>query len=181
LPRTKKEIDKLEFIQMEIENYEIAIGEFGDWLNKNNLILYPDEFSFLSIYEAHFFVYKSTNYPTDLVYIGNFDLLPPADGYIALDVDTISFQAWENVNINLIKCYNLYNKKDKSIYNVEFSNTRQKNYKINKKIANFVDWHSKQILEKYGDEIGKILNDEPYIAESETYVGSDEEPDEWKK
>ena len=34
------------------------------------------------------------------------------------------------------------------------------------------------LFEKYGEELEKYFENEPYIEESETYVGGDEEPEE---
>ena len=114
-------------------------------------------------------------YPEDIVYLGNFDIKPPAKEYIWDDTKYYGVIVLEEVDTELIERYKTYNLRDPKIYNHELAEIRRNNYRMDKQIFEEVERHSKEILEKYGDEINKILENEPYIEDSLTYVGSDEE------
>lgn len=120
--------------------------------------------------------------PNDLIYLGNYNVTPPQNEYIAYNIAYTTVKFWDRIDDDLIQCYYQYNKKDKSIFNQKESELKKKNYLEHKRIEdnfyNNIEKFEKMLFEKYGDELEKYFENEPYIEESETYVGGDEEPEE---
>ena len=174
IPKSEEEINKLEYIQLGIEDEITAIDDQKkEYARKQTL--YPDEFGYVPLYRESFMPLSERKYPEDIVYLGNFDITPPAKEYIWDDSKYYRVIVLEEVDTELIERYKTYNLRDTKIYNHELAEIRRNNYRMHQQILEEVERHSKEILEKYGDEINKILENEPYIEDSLTYVGSDEE------
>lgn len=77
LPKTKEELEKLEYIKASRNGYLLEKTRFP----KETKNLYPDKYHLIYKY---LFVIKSFKYkvPEDLIYIGNFNLEPPQNEYI---------------------------------------------------------------------------------------------------
>lgn len=173
LPSSLEEMNKLEYVQVGIEDYIYAQdNQKENCLDKQ--ILYPDEFGYLPIFREGFVPISERNYPQDLKYLGNYDLDLPKYEYVLNEDSILSTTFWRDVDTTLIENYLKYNKKDISIYNHELAERRKKNYLLNKKIHEQVVKHSEWLMENYGDEIEEILANEPYTDDSLTYVGMDE-------
>ena len=182
LPTTLEEINSLEYIQTNIEYYDKAIDNYQNWINQNGMILCPDEFQYLYIFQSVIIPLMNSKYPNDLIYLGNYNVTPPQNEYIAYNIAYTTVKFWDRIDDDLIQCYYQYNKKDKSIFNQKESELKKKNYLEYKRIEdnfyNNIEKFEKMLFEKYGDELEKYFENEPYIEESETYVGDDEEPEE---
>lgn len=174
LPNSLEEMNKLEYVQVGIEDYIYA----QDNQKENSIdkqILCPDEFGYLPIFREGFIPTSERNYPEDLIYLGNYDLDLPKFEYILNEDCILSTTFWRDVDTVLIENYLKYNKRNPSIYNHELAERRRKNYLLNKKIHEQVEKHSEWLIANYGDEIEKILAEEPYTEDSLTYVGPNDE------
>ena len=133
LPKTKEEIDALEFIKIKYrhfytrylpikadENYEDGV------IRQKDRKFYPDEFNYLYYYIFEVVVLKRSSVYKELVYLGNFDIKLPKDDYRSADGDERLFFLKE-LKDELYKCYNKYNLRKSNIYEKESMTEIKKN------------------------------------------------------
>lgn len=182
IPTTLEEIEALEFVQIRCVHFENRYGAVCpcpkdvEWVEKNHIQFYPDEFEYLKDFQTNIIPSKG-KYPEELTYIGNFDITPPEEEYIAPDPVYIDLNLWEDIVPVIIQRYQLYNKRDKMIYNHESAFKEKMRCLMERQLLEKVTEYFQNMSEEKRREWEESL---PYIEESETYVGGDEEPEEWK-
>ena len=178
LPKSKEEIDKLEFIKTGWNGY---IFEH---------YFYPEETKGLTS-DKYMFIYQyileinAAKYqvPQELIYLGNFDIKLPSNEYIPYSqFYGVLFSFWNynwdykwDVTDKLIECYQNYNLRKSSLFSKEFQDNylehQQKEIEI--KIEN--DKRTKEVLEMYNKGLLTMFDNEKRTNNSLTYVGNEPE------
>lgn len=119
IPKTREEIEKLEYIQASILDSndfsdKFIIDAHGKWQNRD---FETDEYGYLPIYRFELINTSKRVIPKKLNYIGNFpDLTPPNKEFVMEIKENICPVYWRNVEETILKKYFLYNKKENVIY-----------------------------------------------------------------
>ncbi len=122
IPKTKEDIDKLEYIQTSFTKYEdrflpingaIPISE--QIREKDKIDYKRDEFGQLPEYRIAIIATSSKMIPQNLIYIGNFkDLNPPKNEFVPHTKLSISSAYWKDIESRLVNKYFYYNKRSKT-------------------------------------------------------------------
>lgn len=175
LPQSKEELENAEYIQTGITCWEKRYGpilpnvtaEKKRREERDKIKFYPDEFGYMKNFQIALRPRHRT-LPTNLEYIGNFELSLPQEEYQYTDEISIDFQLWDICEEHLIDCYKKYNLKDPEIYNME---TAMMSRKFAEDMDNIVCNYFREI-----EQNPPIRGKEPrFVRDSLTYVGNDEE------
>ena len=123
LPKTKEEIDALEFIKVDfIHFYEryfpLKGGEtYAECVERQlQKKFYPDEYDYLYYYLFEVELLKRSRVYKELIYLGNFDIVPPIDDYTNGNEQLFFLKELKD---ELYKCYTNYNLRESSVYNMQ--------------------------------------------------------------
>lgn len=126
LPKTREEIEELEYVQTWLVLWEERFLPLMSWPEmeselerRKNMTYYPDEFGYLSQYLITIVVTLKRQVPENFQYLGNYMISPPKDEYIPFDMVNTGCESFKNITSVLVADYIRYNKKDPSIYNME--------------------------------------------------------------
>ncbi len=120
LPKTEKDINELDYIQVSNENYEHAFNRPGDFIeaeikynnSMKNLLL---EYDFLPIYYLEIYNSSKRALPKSLIYIGNMPkILVPKIEYIPFNNDFVCGVFWKCFEKFMIDNFVGYNIKGKN-------------------------------------------------------------------
>ena len=115
IPKTREELEKLEYIQASVLNSndfsdKFIIDAHGKWKNRD---FEADEYGYLSIYRFQLISTSKKSIPKKLSYIGNFlNLTPPDKEFIMEIKENIRPIDWKKVEEDVLTKYFLYNKRD---------------------------------------------------------------------
>ena len=168
-----EEVNNLEYIitqvQHELMKYMPLPGanvSFKDHKKKRDKIkVYPDEYGYLYSCISEIFPLNK-NIPKDLIYIGNVVLDLPKYEYIPFsDYGYKGMFKWENIEKEIINCYELFNLEKSKMFSKEVAESRKR------EMLDLIEFHKK--LEKI--DFSKIkFADEEEIEDSLTYVGGED-------
>ena len=119
IPKTREELEKLEYIQASVLNSndfsdKFIIDAHGKWKNRD---FEADEYGYLSIYRFQLISTSKKSIPKKLSYIGNFlNLTPPDKEFIMEIKENIRPIDWKKVEEDVLTKYFLYNKRESVIY-----------------------------------------------------------------
>ena len=175
LPKTKEELEKLEYIKIYSEGYLLEKTRFP----KETKNLYPDKYHLIYKY---LFVIKSFKYkvPEDLIYIGNFNLEKPINEYIPVSQHHgVLYSFWNEkyskIVEKLLNSYEWLNLKKSTIFTKEGQKQFLYNQKENIKVWQEIDDFIVQ-LKKVNKSINETNSKTKEIQKNgfETYVGGSE-------
>ena len=137
LPKTKEEIDNLEFIITSMTVWENRflplMGGYQEMIKdleeKKKVKFFPDDFGYLHAYRFALIAFNRKYVPEELEYLGNFEVTPPKDEYIPFCEQSINTYRWENLFDNLLERYKLYNLRQSIMYEKEYSENLHKENK----------------------------------------------------
>jgi len=144
LPKTKKEIEKLEYVIVnytpeELKYFPINTKlQYEDWVEKNkDFKTYPDEYGYLytSLFSLNKLKYKDKN----VFYLGNFSIKEPQKEFLSILNNKIEmFQFNKDLVNELCRRYHDYNLKEYNIYkeknNKKIRENARNDIKIHKEI-----------------------------------------------
>lgn len=149
LPKTKDEIEELEYVQTWLVLWEERFLPFvsgpeleNEIERRKNMTYYPDEFGYLSQYLISVIVTSKRQVPKNFQYLGNYMISSPKDEYVPFDLGNTCCEYFKNITSVLVADYIRYNKKDPSIYNMEHAQRIRK-------IAKEVHEGAIEILKQY--------------------------------
>jgi hypothetical protein len=136
LPACKEDFDRLEYVQTSSSTFDLSVEEFRpaerslteeELLRKSEQIkseLKFDGYGYLPSFRIRLLSTSKKIIPKKLVYVGNFtDNAPPEIEYVRKSKASISALPWEKFNktieIDLIKKYLNFNKRQARIYNLK--------------------------------------------------------------
>lgn len=131
LPKTKEELEKLEYVITRLTLWEERFIPYSsrskeqleqEKEEKSKTAFYPDEFGNLNNYLFSLMLVRKSKVPSDLKYLGNFELTPPKDEYIPFTEFNINLFLPEKLQKGIIKGYELYNKRKSLLYDMGYSN-----------------------------------------------------------
>ncbi len=178
LPKTKDEIDELEYIKTNYYGYLFECNRYP----KETQNLKPDKYNYIYTYLFQIWSPKF-RIPEDLIYIGNFNIKEPNDEYIPHSQHYgILFELWkndsDNITDDLIKSYKWFNLKKNTAYSKEIQNENLERQKRDLKFYKKLDKLQEEIAGSNGKEILKSLgidiDKEIKKNNSLTYVGKEE-------
>ena len=122
LPKTKEKIDALEFIKVDfIHFYERYLplkgGEtYAECVERQlQKKYYPDEYDYLYYYLFELALLKRSRIYKELIYLGNFDIIPSIDDYTNGHEKLFFLKELKD---ELYKCYINYNLRKSSVYDM---------------------------------------------------------------
>ena len=124
IPKTKEEIDELEFVISGAKCIENAYYPLMGGIPYDKLVesrsfqkLYPDEYGYLN--EYLYMLFYSRKYPIpDFEYLGNFDVKVPKDEFISFGCDMFSLCFHQAID-RFLESYEMYNKRSLEMYTPE--------------------------------------------------------------
>ncbi len=162
------ELNKLEYIKVNFFWYEDwdyyierkNLYKLNNYVNKYNMI-------FLNVIElANYSKRKTKEFYDKLIYLGNYDLVPPKNEFYPEYLYHIrrEFLILDRFQENMINSYEWFNKEKSDTFNEEFSKKQNAIVKGAKILIN-------DYLDKYSKSEDKICKVEGKIKDSLTYVG----------
>ena len=178
LPKTKEEIDKLEYIKTSTYGYLYEKNRHEEDVKD----LKPDEYNLLNTYVLEICAYKY-KIPENLIYLGNFNIKKPGNEYIPFSMHhMILYSFWVEKNSNvidqLLMSYKLFNLKESGLYSKEGRKEYIERQKCEIEIMQRLDKLQKLVDGPNGKEILKsmgINDNEKRTNNSLTYVGNEPE------
>ena len=131
LPKTKEELEKLEYVIIGLTLWEERFIPYSsrskeqleqEKEEKSKTTFCPDEFGNLNNYLFSLMLVRKSKVPSDLKYLGNFELTPPKDEYIPFTEFNIDLVLPEKLQEGIIKDYELFNKRKSLLYDMRYSN-----------------------------------------------------------
>ena len=122
LPKNKEKIDALEFIKVDFihfyERYFPLKGSetYAECVERQlSKKFYPDEYDYLYYYLFELALLKRSRIYKELIYLGNFDIIPSTDDYTNGHEKLFFLKELKD---ELYKCYINYNLRKSSVYNM---------------------------------------------------------------
>ena len=131
LPKNKEKIDALEFIKVDFihfyERYFPLKGSetYAECVERQlSKKFYPDEYDYLYYYLFELALLKRSRIYKELIYLGNFDIIPSTDDYTNGHEKLFFLKELKD---ELYKCYNEYNLRKSNIYEKDSMTEIKKN------------------------------------------------------
>lgn len=165
LPKTKEEIDDLEFIQTSFVLWEERFKPLRKEEIKKlgEITFYPDDLGLLSVYRVAIWITQKRSVPEGFHYLGNHNIQKPEKEYIPFTGRLITISNQE-LMIQFVKFYKNYNLKQSGIYIPEVAYQRRKEREE-------IDREMEKYLKNFREQEAKKTQEKDTL----TYVGEDEE------